>query len=103
MIQRVLTVFLAILCVVAGAIYYLIIHECDQEQTSTPTVSPLLSNVTVYFIDVGQGDSIFIDTPNRDMLIDGETENAGNTVVKFLQGFGITYKTSLSPLTLTLI
>ncbi len=25
------------------------------------------------------------------MLIDGETENAGNTVVKFLQDFGITY------------
>jgi len=29
------------------------------------------SIVTVYFFDVGQGDSIFIDTNSKDVLIDG--------------------------------
>jgi len=103
MIQRVLTVFLAIFCVEAGAIYYLIIRECGQEQTSTPTGSPLLSNVAVYFIDVDQGDSIFIDMSNRDMLIDGLTENSGNTVVKFFRDLGIINIDFVVVLTLTLI
>jgi len=46
--------------------------------------------VTVYFIDVGQGDSIFIDTSGFDVLIDGGTRTAGTTVVSFLQDLSIT-------------
>ncbi len=45
--------------------------------------------VTVYFIDVGQGDSIFIDTLGLDVLIDGGTRTAGTTVTSFLQNLGI--------------
>lgn len=57
--------------------------------TSTPT--PIqLGNVTVHFIDVGQGDSIFIDTQENDVLIDGGPKSAGGTVVQYLFHLNIT-------------
>lgn len=54
------------------------------------TVAADLETVTVYFIDVGQGDSIFIDTSGLDVLIDGGPRTAGNMVVNFLQDLNIT-------------
>jgi len=74
----------------AGAIRYLVPPEPFQEPSPTPSPTPLTGNVTVHFIDVGQGDSIFIDTPNLDMLIDGGTKAAGSTVVEHLRGLGVT-------------
>jgi competence protein ComEC len=46
-------------------------------------------NVTVYFVDVGQGDSIFIDTSGLDVLVDGGTRAAGIMVLNFLQDLGV--------------
>lgn len=47
--------------------------------------------MNVHFIDVGQGDSILIQSPNgKTMLIDGGTKSAGNTVVNFIKSKGIT-------------
>jgi competence protein ComEC len=46
-------------------------------------------SVTVYFVDVGQGDSIFIDTSGLDVLVDGGTRTAGITVLNFLQDLDI--------------
>ena len=43
------------------------------------------ANVTVHFIDVGQGDSIFIDTQNRDVLIDGGSATASQTIIDYLE------------------
>ncbi|MGD9131675.1 MAG: ComEC/Rec2 family competence protein [Candidatus Bathyarchaeota archaeon] len=55
-----------------------------------PTVaSQTSSNVTVHFIDVGQGDSIFIDTQNRDVLIDGGSASASQTVLDYLDNLNI--------------
>ncbi len=51
---------------------------------------PLSQNITIHFIDVGQGDSIFIDTPDHDMLIDGGDKKAGDAVIDYLQDLGIT-------------
>ncbi|MGM9949734.1 MAG: S-layer homology domain-containing protein [Lysinibacillus sp.] len=46
--------------------------------------------MNVHFIDVGQGDSIFIQTPNgKSMLIDGGTRAAGSTVVNYLKSKGV--------------
>jgi competence protein ComEC len=41
----------------------------------------------VHFIDVGQGDAIFIQTPVKNILIDGG--DRGDTVVNYLKGLGI--------------
>jgi beta-lactamase superfamily II metal-dependent hydrolase len=43
----------------------------------------------VSFIDVGQGDSILIDTVGKDVLIDGGSIAAGSKVVQFLNNRGI--------------
>ncbi|MGB9854772.1 MAG: ComEC/Rec2 family competence protein, partial [Candidatus Bathyarchaeales archaeon] len=45
--------------------------------------------VTVYFFDVGQGDSIFIDTNGLDVLIDGGPRSAGATLMSYLNGLHV--------------
>lgn len=52
----------------------------DQEAMSADTQSGF---VEVHFIDVGQGDSIYIKTPTQDILIDGGER--GDTVVEYLK------------------
>ena len=49
------------------------------------------ANVTVHFIDVGQGDSIFIDTSNMDVLIDAGSSSASSTVLDYLDDLNITH------------
>ncbi|MEM2953064.1 MAG: ComEC/Rec2 family competence protein [Candidatus Bathyarchaeia archaeon] len=44
---------------------------------------------TVYFFDVGQGDSIFIDTNGLDVLIDGGPHSAGATLMSYLNGLHV--------------
>ncbi|MEK5186388.1 MBL fold metallo-hydrolase [Solibacillus sp. FSL W7-1324] len=49
-----------------------------------------LKEMTVHFIDVGQGDSIFIEAPNgKTMLIDGGVKGAGKEVVAYLKAQGV--------------
>ena len=51
--------------------------------TTTPTIKPIPTtvsgNLDVYFIDVGQGDSIFIDYGTTEVLIDGGEKSPGIT------------------------
>jgi competence protein ComEC len=50
-----------------------------------------MEEMKVHFIDVGQGDSILIETPNGSkMLIDGGVPSKGNEVVSYLKEEGIT-------------
>ena len=56
-----------------------------------PASSQTGANVTVHFIDVGQGDSIFIDTQNRNVLIDGGSATASQTVIDYLDYLNITH------------
>ena len=44
--------------------------------------------LTVHFIDVGQGDAIFIQAPENNILIDGGERNSG--VADYLQNRGVT-------------
>ncbi len=46
--------------------------------------------MTVHFIDVGQGDAIFVDTPGLDMLVDGGSRGAGDTVMGYLRSLNVT-------------
>ena len=49
------------------------------------------SLVTVHFIDVGQGDSIFIDTADKDVLIDAGSATASQTVLDYLANIHIVH------------
>ncbi len=57
--------------------------------SSVSLVFSYSNELTVHFIDVGQGDSILIRTPSQNILIDGGERSAGPTVVRYLQGQGI--------------
>lgn len=56
----------------------------------TPEPTPEAEQMSVHFIDVGQADSIFIDTPSADMLIDAGENEDGAAVVSYLQQQGVT-------------
>ena len=47
-------------------------------------------NVTVYFLDVGQGDSILVKTPSKNILIDGGPTDAGTTILNDLNAYHVT-------------
>ena len=49
------------------------------------------ANVTVHFIDVGKGDSIFIDTSDVDVLIVAGSASASQTVLDYLADLNITH------------
>ena len=48
-------------------------------------------NVTVYFLDVGQGDSILINVDGKWVLIDGGPRTAGSTLLGYLSSVSITH------------
>ena len=54
--------------------------------TTTPSAG---SNLEVHYIDVGQGDSILIKTPQKNVLIDAGENNKGDVVVNYLKKEGI--------------
>jgi competence protein ComEC len=54
--------------------------------TANLTPAPVLSNLSVFFIPVGQGDSILVITPNqKTMLIDAGLTDAAPEVIRFLR------------------
>jgi len=78
--KRSSAVFLAVLLVASIAVCFIPVASSQNG-----------ANVTVHFIDVGQGDSIFIDTSNRDVLIDGGSASASQTVLDYLADLNITH------------
>ena len=66
----------------------LIITGCTE--VTEPVNSVPLKEMTVHFMDVGQGDSIFIQAPNgKTMLIDGGVKGAGKDLVAYLKAQGV--------------
>src|ERR1035437_3192815 len=57
-----------------------------QQTIATPTPGSVNGNLTVYFIDVGQGDSIVVRNGNNTMLIDAGT----SSLISTLKAMGIT-------------
>jgi competence protein ComEC len=64
-------------------------------QITKSSLSPIVlttscpDNVTVYFLDVGQGDSILVKTPSKNILIDGGPTDAGNTILADLNTYQV--------------
>lgn len=71
----------------------------EVETTTTPVIDPTITptnvpvkdepNMKVHFIDVGQGDSILIESSKKYMLIDAGENNYGTTVVSYLENVGV--------------
>ena len=60
------------------------------EQDIIETSMPVDGNLNIYFIDVGQADSILITNNNSSMLIDAGNNGDGENVVNFIKDKGIT-------------
>lgn len=72
------------------------IYDCSSSNTNfnkdLANASEIIrqGNVTVYFIDAGVGDSIFIDTKDKDVLIDAGERKDGVAITMFLVGLNVT-------------
>lgn len=72
---------------------------CESETATSTSPAPTLEEseltlygeVLVHFIDVGQGDSILIQTPEQNILIDAGERTAGESVVEYLRNLNVTY------------
>ncbi|MDO5547566.1 MAG: ComEC/Rec2 family competence protein [Eubacteriales bacterium] len=58
-------------------------------------LSPQAPATTIYFLDVGQGDSALIVSGDDAILIDGGPRSAGDTVVEDLHALGIDHLTAV--------
>ncbi len=85
--------FKSIICVVFVLITALLFYGCDadfdfifEENQHFESNGDVL---TVHYLDVGQGDSIFIELPtNETMLIDASVNEYGNGIVKYIEEQG---------------
>lgn len=68
----------------------LLLVGCTEVTPSTaPTATPG-KEMLVHFLDVGQGDSILVQSPNgKTMLIDGGVKGAGKDIVAYLRSIGV--------------
>ena len=67
-------------------IYYIYV---SQNSYSIKNVSNEITGIKVRFIDVGQADSILIETSNQKMLIDAGNIEDGKKLVNYFKGLGI--------------
>ncbi|GIO27866.1 ComEC/Rec2 family competence protein [Ornithinibacillus bavariensis] len=68
-------------------LFFLVFAAVDKSPTYA---KQLAKKMDVHFINVGQGDSIFIKTPNgKNILIDAGPPRAGKIVVQYLKGLGV--------------
>ena len=62
----------------------------SRAEIAPPAPLPVPGKLALHFIDVGQGDSILIETPcEAYVLVDGWTRSGGNTVVAYLNQLGV--------------
>ncbi len=68
-----------------------LLHSCSDDNDNVFVVpgDDIEESYTLHFIDVGQGDAIFIETPEKVMLVDGGWGDSG--VVEYLQNLNIEY------------
>ncbi len=82
--------------VIIIALLVIAIFQVDlQTQTYASSTSSLSlytscpENVTVYFLDIGQGDSIIVKTLTKNILIDGGPTSAGTTMLGYLSTYNV--------------
>lgn len=86
LIPAVLILFMGLASGVGG----LNIYRGKNSVTDAPAVSSSSENLNVYFLDVGQGDSIFVTLPNgKNMLIDAGEKKSGADIASFIKEKGV--------------
>ena len=69
--------------------YYSLLDNGNNIEPIT-IVNTATSSARVHFIDVGQGDSVLIETDSGSMLIDAGERNQGQVVINYIKSLGIT-------------
>lgn len=101
--SKIISLIVVIICIIFGLseeqinkTFGLITNTISTQETATQDNSSQTKQTTsqqgelqVYFLDVGQADSILIKSNNEYMLIDGGNNNDGPLLVKYFQGLGI--------------
>ncbi len=67
-----------------------IVALCLVWASQGPNAPAATGNVSVHFIDVGQGDSILVRAGDRTMLVDGGRRVEGPRLASYLKGQGVT-------------
>lgn len=101
--SKIISLIVVIICIILGLskeqineTFGLITNTISTQETATQDNSSQTKQTTsqqgelqVYFLDVGQADSILIKSNNEYMLIDGGNNNDGPLLVKYFQSLGI--------------
>ncbi len=80
--QKVFALLLALVLLLSGCVVY--VEEAPQE-----TEQGLGEYLIVHYIDVGQADSILLESSNEFILIDGGNRDDGDLVVTYLEEQGV--------------
>lgn len=72
-----------------GLMYDTATESLNNKEEKTKPVTNLSSDLKIYYLDVGQADSILIQNNNESMLIDAGNNNDGPLLVKYFQELGI--------------
>lgn len=62
----------------------------NDRETTTPEPTPATGDMTVHFLDVGQGLSIFVQSRDETLIYDGGDRDKSSFVVAYLQEQGVT-------------
>lgn len=86
---------LVVILLCAVLIYNMAISYSNEEEPKTKEVGNEIiedspDNLNIYFLDVGQADSILITNKKQNMLIDAGNNEDGPKLVKYFQELGIT-------------
>lgn len=68
----------------------LLMTGCQEEAKTTSSQEVAGDEIKIHFIDVGQGDSILVQSAGETLLIDAGENNMGDRVVAYLDSLGIT-------------
>ena len=78
------------------SLMFIVLFQTSLQSFGSSTIAPIVlttscpDSVTIYFLDVGQGDSILVKTPSKNILIDGGPTDAGTTVLNDLNAYHVT-------------
>lgn len=78
-----------LLCLILAAILALTAASCAPSSPKQVEQAASGTKLSVHFIDVGQGDSILLESAGEYVLIDAGEKEYGDTVVKYLNNCGV--------------